>query len=737
MLTSRYSSGPRVSVAKLFVCLSPLERHRLVAGSLALLIAGVLIYIAFRTGWNIAEYYTPFPIWDYWRVAEDLPALQSGHWGFLWRQHNDHRVVFPELVFMADMVLWHGLKILPLILSYLCYVGAWLLASLSVFRDRNLPRTTSAAICFLAGCMVCWHSVALVLAEPFLLQWTLMQAAAAAATVLLVSASKFDKWTSLVGSILAAVVANYSSGNGMLLWPLLWIIGVWLRLSWSKLLALAGAGLASAGCYFIGYQSSGSLNVALLAKHPLLTLGFFASYLSMPFGGLGATEGRAGLIAGFLCLGVTALCLVVCFWRRWLRESPAIILLSLIAFNVVTALMTAGGRMSLSDTTFGFAKAVRYLSVPQLNWGFVILLALWVAARAHARIIYPAVAMSVAVALFIYLARLEPWIRANADSFAEGQLAVLSFENRTVNRDLAFRRLFPDLNLLNLWAKRLEGAKKSIYYRDKGRWLGKPAHLFGPARPGIQGAIVTAVPMSSGIFVTGWVDDSALRKPVRLLVLADSDGTIRGFARRFPSGLPSAAQTEVVPSSLGFAGYLPRKMTGEEVHAFAIDPRKTGLMPLNLSLRVPNVTALSRSEAGTAVPGVTWEFSPSIVVRNLLGGDGVLDSPEGLPYSTYSGSDAITGSITSSVFARPSNGCLVIPILTGPSVPGLQARLEDASTGSIVEQFPLVARNEGWRYWRVAVDPSHQSLRLALEDRGNGWGQWIATATPLLCHSLQ
>src|SRR5690349_7206315 len=67
-----------------------------------------LAFNGFQTFHKVVEYYTPLPMWDYWRVVDHLNDYESLHWAVLWQQHNEHRIVFPEIAFALDMVLLHG-----------------------------------------------------------------------------------------------------------------------------------------------------------------------------------------------------------------------------------------------------------------------------------------------------------------------------------------------------------------------------------------------------------------------------------------------------------------------------------------------------------------------------------------------------------------------------------------------------------------------------------------------------
>lgn len=389
--------------------------------------------------------------------------------------------------------------------------------------------------------------------------------------------------------------------------------------------------------------------------------------------------------------------------------------------------------MNPADLTFGGAKASRYLAIPQMNWGAAILLALWVTGKFYDRAVFAAAYLAIGIALVVYLPKLKPWIAVYAEPFSEGQLAAVSFENRVPDPELAFKRVYPDLNVLRTLCSRLETAHLSIYYHPRSRWIGHPAADFAPSRPGLPGAIVSSYPSSSGIQIIGWADDSQLRLPYRWVVLTDSNGNIQGFGRRFPAGFPSTAAVSAFPFSLGWAAYVHSDMAGQKLFAFAIDPRKFGLMPLDAGMVIPQISPTDLKHSGPPLPNIEWNLKLETPTDSIPAGPFAGERPPGEIHSTYGGSDAAIGTIQTSKFDRPANGCLIVPVLNGPSVTRQVVRLEDADTDTIIAEVPVRDQRTQCHYWRILVNPKHSTLRLTAEDEGRGWGQWTAVSVPLAC----
>ena len=74
------------------------------------------VWVALSTLIWIVQSYSALPFWDQWDTVMELGRLQAGAYGFddLVAQHNEHRLVFPRLIFYADAYLFRGRNLLDL-----------------------------------------------------------------------------------------------------------------------------------------------------------------------------------------------------------------------------------------------------------------------------------------------------------------------------------------------------------------------------------------------------------------------------------------------------------------------------------------------------------------------------------------------------------------------------------------------------------------------------------------------
>ncbi len=412
-------------------------RQYLQAAIVALLCAW-LAYTAYQTFRYIGAYYMPMPQGDYWRVAQFLKAYQTFQWDVLWKQHNEHRIVFPEIVFAIDMLREHGRMVLPTVCSIFCYLLTWGILCFVVVRDRETAVFDRCCGVLVAGIVAFYHGSAFSLAQPFLLEWPMMQLGVALALFLLKKTADRDRLLYLALAITAAVVATYSSANALLLWPLLLAIGWLQKLPRRFMIILGIASVVFVGLYFVSYHFLGNTNLLALVQHPLFFIGFMAMYVASPFSNL--ISPAFGITLGLLNLGVAILAAVRA--RKWglLGTQTAVVLFGFYAFTLLTAFMTAAGRMDLNDKTFLSARAVRYITVPMLNWAAVILLGYWSAAHGRSRIFTArGMTLAYAILLMIGMYKLRSWRETNEAPFQDSQLAAMSIDVGLTDPELISR----------------------------------------------------------------------------------------------------------------------------------------------------------------------------------------------------------------------------------------------------------------------------------------------------------
>jgi hypothetical protein len=542
---------------------------------LIFLLAGWAAWNWFHVVQSVLRDYSPLPHWDYWRAVTDFEDLKSGHWGVLWNQHNDHRIVFPELAFALDMFGFRGLNVLPLILSFLCYVGCWAVIAWTLASDGALSGSISWVGGLFAGALIAWRGCTTVLAMPFLLQWTLLELSLLLALAFISRVRYGERFGYLSAGIACATVANYTAANGLLIWPILVGAAFLLRLRRDQILILSGSAVVSIGVFFFGYQLSNP-NLLRFLLHPVYSVAFLASFLSSPFGYVG--HSYVGICFGLVSLTLFATLIAIAFRRNLLSSAPGIVLFGTYLFTVLSAFMVAGVRMDPHDRSFVAAKAARYLILPLVNWAALSVAGLWITYRQERKTSAYLVAAAAAVLVFWRLAKSEPWVNRVDLDFAEQQLAVLSLESGLFEPEL-LRKIYPDAGFLEANLPVLQRNRLSIYsFRHMG-WPEEPlpASLHVVTGRVDPGDITQVRPVQGGLEVMGWASGVRHASYFPKIVFLNDQREVAGFGGMLSGGYSPQLPLLKTPAAIAWVGFVKLTREASSFSTYVLD-RRTGTL---------------------------------------------------------------------------------------------------------------------------------------------------------------
>ncbi len=275
------------------------------------LFVGIVLLAASMAAFFLAFRHAPVaPFWDDWIHVPVVAGQSPPTWGWLWGQHNEHRIPLPKLI---GLVLHRGSGMNAAWgtgLNALVLMTASLLLLRTLAKSRGRPLWTDAFVPLLLLHWGHWEN----LTWPFQIGFVL--------PVLLLSAVLFAMRTSSPG-------AQLLGGAGLLALPLCgapglpfvvllspaWLIQAFRRprsaAAWASI-AMAAASLALTAFYFIGYQRPVSaparpgvfslLDVALCSLTG--SLGYLGEAL-WPVSGVAAVAG-GGAAAVWLAKGYRA-----------------------------------------------------------------------------------------------------------------------------------------------------------------------------------------------------------------------------------------------------------------------------------------------------------------------------------------------------------------------------------------------------------------------------------------------
>jgi hypothetical protein len=354
---------------------SPDRRWLTRATWFALLISA--IPLAFLVG-CIAKYSVNIPYWDQWDVVPLFDHYYSHALSFqdVWRQHNEHRLVLPNLIFLGLGLLTHfnvrfemALAVVIALLSYALIVRHACKAEEAHGLQPSFRYFWAILSVYLFS-LGQWENWL----WGFQIQWFLV------VCFVICGAYVLANWRlngrALVALSLLGILATFSLSAGIAFWPLVFFAlglivlkerparAVWLLAAW----ALVSTAIVA--LYLLTYQKP--------AHHPqyALSLGSLPGLLSYVFVYLGTplTMGVHQLNMARLVGAVGVVVLAALVVDGAVRQAPAIFrvrlfFLMLGCFAVAAAIITGIGRAG-----FGLAQAMasRYTSISVLLWVAIV-----------------------------------------------------------------------------------------------------------------------------------------------------------------------------------------------------------------------------------------------------------------------------------------------------------------------------------------------------------------------------
>jgi hypothetical protein len=493
---------------------------------LAAVSLGAGLSVAVRSLRMVALNCQKVPYWDQW---EEVGGDNS--WFSLVAQHNEHRILFPRLIFMADRVFAQESNLINYaanVAIQLATAGLILhLARLSGLRD--LAGRVWAAGMGLA--LLLWAGQYENFLWGFQVQFFgVLLAAAAAFSVL---ALRRPGAVTVALTIAIETVAVYTLSSGMLV-PFL-AIGLALLLGRSRwaIISLTVAALLLLGSYLLGYTTPSIHSDPLDAYRHLPGI---LSYVVVELGGpvsqalystprlvVAGVAGAAGL-TGFLWLA----------WRM-LRSPGAVppaqlALLALAGFVAGMCMITATGRLR-----FGFEQALasRYATPVLVFWISVIAL---FAARVRSGGRTSVAVLAASLPLVLLMAASEGKTIRTGTLWSQQRKAAIPALLANVPDNRLLSALYGDPALILRKSMRLREAGLSVFADARAGWLGTPMSAHVTATGDAQckgsfnrGTLLPEAAAPQAWRATGQVESASGAAPPERLLLVDGDGLVVGY----------------------------------------------------------------------------------------------------------------------------------------------------------------------------------------------------------------
>lgn len=525
----------------------------------------------------IYDSYSPLPLRDSWALWQRYTYFGS-YRAFLFEPHNEHRIVVTRLAYIIDRFVFHGRSLFPLVCSLLMQAGTGLVIYRLIRQSGRASRLSLLLLACLIGSALSSAQQFDNLVLGFQIQFTMVNCASCASFLALVRSA--ERWRlgrnpdlAFAGSCVCALVATFSSANGLFLWPFLLSFGLWTRLPARFACAILLDTILTAIFYLRGYTShpfhySFAALIGVLARA--------AVFVGSPFdilraallaaGGAPSDRGAVTFAGAFGAAGIAGLIWSgTLLWRvreRYTVSQAALIHIA--GFVVITAVLVGFGRADFPmvralDSRYTSAGLLFWVAMGGFYWPFIERrLAIPGAKWGPIAITCVVLAIVVAVAL-----RQPYWIRYTKDYAAtlrQVQAAIVA----NVFDEPMWRTSYPPSGEMILdSADYLRRNHLSVFTEPWTQWLGRNVNglLVVDQAKGCVGAFDSVTPIPSpirpGWRVSGWAWDRSRRSGPGIVILVDSTRHIAGVVNN-----PVVREDvrlvipEVRSSSVGWSGYV-------------------------------------------------------------------------------------------------------------------------------------------------------------------------------------
>ncbi len=510
------------------------------------LVSGIL-YLCLSY-WNVTEQ-------DFWRIY--YVCLNYSWLESTLLKVNNHSVIFPNLIWLADLRFFHGSQLLLFIVGLALLLVTTSLLTVPVWRDRQMDLTGKclATLALILGGF--WMGRAMITASGGFNCMTSLVILGAAIAFLLLPRMGPDfppNWRSTTLILLAGFLASFSFGTGLALWPTLLFLGWYLRVPWRSLVILLLAALVVVVIYRLlpppdknlvlrgGADTPGLISIDTL-KHLCMLVG---SPLFYAVSALQKTPISPRLIqsSGWLLWGGGAglvFAAVLTFPRLMRRDlepgSVEFIGLALIVLNLCALVLTAAGRVRHFQALPFEAAAPRYIFWSSLFWTGILLVAIH---HTHRRqwLRWPCI-------LVVLAFPIAAWPEHRDEGFRWRYARSQADESATSMINGVFdpaRLLASNQEFVNLLLPQLRAGRLDMFAEGLQDWIGQPAaQLFAGRRDAREfhghadlKRLAGGRDKDTAVKVTGQLIANEGRTPSTMVIL-DSAGTVVGVARSFSS----------------------------------------------------------------------------------------------------------------------------------------------------------------------------------------------------------
>jgi hypothetical protein len=498
--------------------------------AIVVLSAGYIVTSTLRAVW-VAHF--KFPYMDEWAFVGDAANFRlSNWWGFLWHQHNEHRIALTRLVLGIDLLLFRYRGTFPIAVILSIQTLQVILFSYVYWTTVQCPASVKVAYSALITGLMFSATQMENFVWPFQVGFAAVFCAAAIAILSLIKhcRTKHHKAGYLSLSISSGVCTTGSLSNGLFIWPTMLLIALTERARASTIIGVTTVGGLMTFLYLRGYSSpSHHANPLQSILHPVAILSYMAVYLTNPIGGRIAT---ACALIGFGAL------LAAVIFRAQLKlgdfwHSSAFFWYFAL-FALITPFITSLGRMN-----FGLqqATASRYATPALTFWASIFSIGMIGLSRLPNRLLgsFSSIMFALLVFPLILLPRQKPFTASYVELGRAVNVAGIALMV-DVPGDNAFRELYPNPAIPRAYLPFLREHRLSLFADPMFEMQGHPVpHGLNPTTSdhclgSFDSATAIAGSPNRSFKVAGWAWQMQPPRGVEKVLLVDDYGGVVGFA---------------------------------------------------------------------------------------------------------------------------------------------------------------------------------------------------------------
>ena len=529
---------------------------------LSILAAVLGLAVVASTIFGVFHYYSPVPWWDEWDgYIGFYRNINSGWLGGWWVNHMEHRIVTSRVLFWLDIYVFGGQHIF----LYIAELALIAVMAIVVWRRYYQGSTNKAPNGWVIGL-----TLALLFSwvQEEILRWGFETTVLSAYMFALLSVAQFSKFDKPRGkplflSLVFAILAEFSMGNGLMTFPTLFALAVICRRPIREMVYIAATWAVMWGVYFIDY----SVPPAVHPEMPVVMLAmafakFFFVFLGNPVGALTNNGVVLCFIIGAATFGLASW-LVLRLYRSNSITAYRAFLIGGYGFVVLSALAAMVGRAYYGPEG---ALVSRYTTGSLLGWLMISLLAFDVARSRTTQFL--AVAGSIALAAAI--APFQVHTAGDNSHLYKHKLAILAHKIGA-DRPKLDALLFPAAAHRHFSDLATYAEKNNVALYGKG-WLKDAGELtYDPAKRNdalCLGAFDSVGADEVGPVLKGWATENPVRSTEMLIVIADESGRTIGY------GVTGEARPDVTgairgnPKNAGWTGFTTQPAQNASAYAY-------------------------------------------------------------------------------------------------------------------------------------------------------------------------